>query len=291
MSSIDLAWLAYSGGYLLVGLIFLFIAKTLYNIATPFCVDSHLTEKDNPALGIHFIGFILGILAVVCSVFYGHSFEPTVEVFLEEIKEVLLYGGLGVALVLVAGLLNDKLVLSRFNNRTEIIDKQNTAVATLTASTYLGSGLVIAAAIYASIDILSLIIFFIAGQVILCLFMAIYKGLTKYDDQHELGEKQNFAVSLAIAGNLIAYSVILMKGIGINPELSMEWSLQDRLLNLAYYAIGGILLLGLARLVADFLFMPKAKMQKELVEDRNVNAGLLEGGLALSVGMILSVCL
>lgn len=280
MSSIDFAWLAYSGGYLLVGLIFLFIAKILYNVATPFCVDSHLTEKDNPALGIHFIGFILGILAIVCSVFCGDTFEPTLEVFIEEIKDVLIYGGLGVILLLIAGTLNDKLVLNRFNNCAEIIDKQNTAVATLTASTYIGSGLVIAAAIYASIDILSLIIFFIAGQIILCLFMSIYKGLTKYDDQHELGEKQNLAVALAIAGNLVAYSVILMKGIGIHPELSLEWSLQERLLNLAYYSVGGIVLLGLARLIADFIFMPKAIMNKELVEDKNVNAGLLEGGLA-----------
>ena len=291
MNSTDLAWLLYSSGYLVVALVFLLIAKILYNLVTPFCVNEQLTEKDNPALGIHFFGYLFGILAVICSVFYGDTETPSLSTFLEEIQEVALYGGLGIVLLLIAGLINDKVFLNTFNNRTEIIDKENKAVAFVTASTYISSGLIIAAAIFASIDLFSLLMFYVIGQIILLIFMSLYKGLTKFDDQKELGEAQNVAVALAISGNMIAYSLILMKGIAVNPAISVDWTLGDRLLNLAYYAIGGLVLISIVRLVADYIFMPKAKIHKELVEDKNINAGLMEGTLVLSMGLILSLCL
>ena len=56
MDRTDLAWFAYSGGYLAVSLIFLFIAKLLFDLVTPYCLKKELTEKDNPAFGVHLAG-------------------------------------------------------------------------------------------------------------------------------------------------------------------------------------------------------------------------------------------
>ena len=291
MNKIDLAWFAYSSGYLVVAFLFLFLAKVLYNLLTSFNVNKQLTEKDNPAMGLHVCGFLLGMVLVLSSVFSGDSGEPTLAHFIEEIKEVALYGALGLVLLLLAGLINDKLILHSFDNRKEIIEKENKAVAALTGTTYISSGVIIAAAIYASVDIISVLIFYGVGQLILLIFMFIYQKMTAYDDLQELGEKQNLPVALSISGNLLAYSLILFKGIAVNPAFVEEWSLQERLINVAYYAVGGVILLYLARLVVDFMFLPKVKLHKELVEDQNLNAGLMEGTLALSMGVVLCICL
>ena len=65
----DLAWFLYSTGYLVVGVVVLFIAKKLFDLATPFKVDRQLTEKDNPAVGILMAGFLIGMTAVLCGLY------------------------------------------------------------------------------------------------------------------------------------------------------------------------------------------------------------------------------
>ena len=291
MDRTDLAWFAYSGGYLAVSLIFLFIAKLLFDLVTPYCLKKELTEKDNPAFGVHLAGYLAGLLAIICSVFAGEAVAPSLEQFASEMIDVAIYGGLGIALLCISGILNDKFVMGRFKCREEIIDRQNTAVASVSGAAYLGSGLLIAASIYASRDLVSVLIFFVLGQLVLIVFCSLYKAVTKYDDLEELGEKKNLSAGVAFAGNLIAYSVILFKGIGVDPISSVEFTLQDRLLNFGYYAIGGVFLLAVGRIIADKLFLPSVSLHKEIVEDRNLNAGIVEGTLVLSIGLVLFFCL
>ena len=70
-----------------------------------FSVNVQLTEKDNPAVGILMVGFLLGVTAIVCGVFYGDSAaSPSVEVFLDEIVPVLIYGGIGIVLLFLSGI-------------------------------------------------------------------------------------------------------------------------------------------------------------------------------------------
>ncbi len=287
----DLAWLAYSSAYLVIGLVFLFVGKKLFDFVTPYSVEVQLTKKDNPALGIVLVGFLLGILAVICSVFIGETVEPTFETFTAEVIDVAIYGILGIVLLLISGILNDKFILNRFSNRTEIIDRKNKAVALIIAAGYVGSGLVIAGAIYSSRSIVSALVMFAAGQVALILFAIIYQTTTRFNEQEQLEQKQNMAVGLAFAGNMLAFAFVLMKGVGVNPIRVADWTWGDRFLRFVYYGIAGCILLVIARAVADRIFMPSAKISDEVVNDQNVNAGLLEGCIVIAVGAMLIFCL
>jgi uncharacterized membrane protein YjfL (UPF0719 family) len=62
-------------------------------------------------------------------------------------------------------------------------------------------------------------------------------------------------------------------------------------LNVGYYAVAGLVLLIITRIINDRLFLPKAKISKEIVEDRNINAGLMEAGIALAMGSAMVFCL
>lgn len=288
----NVIWVAYSTGYLIFAILFLLIGKKFFDLLTPYSVNVQLTEKDNHAVGILVVGFLLGLTAIICGVFIGEGPEvPSWQAFVDEIVPVAIYGLIGMVLLFVAGIVNDKVILHKFSNRKEIIEFSNSAVALVMASTYLGSGLIIAGGIKGCINIISLVVSVALGLLALMIFAVIYQLVTSYDDQKELGKNKNVAAGIAYAGNVIAYSLILMKGLSMEPESLGSWIWSDRLLHFGYYAIAGIVLLIVTRKINDLLFLPGAKISKEIVEDRNLNAGFMEFGLALAMGSAMVFCL
>lgn len=281
------SWLLYSVGYLFVGVFYLWIAKKVFDFLTPYSVNVHLTEKDNPAIGILLSGYLLGVLAVLCSLYYGETSQPTIETFQNEMIEIAIFGSIGFAVLFIAGIINDKLILNQFCNRKEIVEKHNKAVAMIMAASYIGSGLVVAGSLRGSPDIQTALGVFAIGQVAVVIFALIYQLVTKYDDQKEIGENQNVPAAMAFSGNIIAFSMILMQGASISPEEALMWTWTDRLYQLGYYAGAGVVLLVIARFVADHIFLPKVNISDEIVKDRNLNAGLIEFALVFAVGAIL----
>lgn len=288
----EILWVLYSAGYLALAVIFLLLAKKIFDAVTSYSLNTQLTAKDNPAVGLLLGGFMLGVSAVLCGVLAGDApDEPTWANFSEDLVPVLIYGLIGIVMLFVAGIFNDKIVLRQFSNHKEIVDNQNSAVAVIMAATYIGSGLIIAGGISSSVNIVSALIAFVVGQAAFIFFGIIYQVVTKYDDQEEIGENKNLAAGIAFAGNLIAFSMILMKGLQIDVELAVTWTLGDRCLNALYYAIAGAVLLIIARIITDRAFLPGGKISEEIVRDRNLNAGYIEAALALSVGAVLVACL
>ncbi|MBT7562192.1 MAG: DUF350 domain-containing protein [Proteobacteria bacterium] len=288
----ELLWVLYSTGYLVVAVIFLLLAKKMFDLLTPYSLNVQLTKKDNPAVGLLLGGFIVGVAIVLCGVFSGSAPEvPTWAGFLAEMGPVILYGVVGMVMLFIAGVINDKVVLRHFSNHKEIVDNQNSAVAVIMAATYIGSGLIVAGGIRSSLDMVSALLSFAIGQFAFVAFGLLYQLLTKYDDEEELSKNKNLAAGIAFAGNLLAYGMILMRGLRIDDAVVETWSLEDRTLNALYYALAGCVLLIAARVVTDRAFLPGGKVSEEIVRDRNLNAGYMEAALALSVGAVLVFCL
>lgn len=287
----------YGGGFVLVSLVFLYVGKLLFDVVTPFKLDTQLTEKDNPAMGIVLTGYLLAIIIIICGVMMsdGESIDSaqtaglTFENFTVELIEVAAYTLGGIVLLLLSGVINDKLILNEFSNTHEVSDRKNCGVAVIIAAGFLGSGLIIAGAIQGSLDWISALVGFAIGQMLLVFFGLIYQRATSYDDQKELHERQNLAVGIAFAGNLLAYSLLLMKGLTMSGGEVI--TLNDQLWHFGYYAVAGAVILPVLRVVNDKLFLPGVNLVDEIVEDRNINAGLLEAGLAVAMAGILIVCM
>ena len=292
-------WVLYSAGYLTAAVVMLWVAKKVFDLCTPYSVNVQLTGKNNAAVGVLITGFLLGVMAVICGVIAGPApDEPTLVGFFQEIQLVVIYGAIGVVLLFLAGIINDKVILCKFSNRKEIIDSRNAAVATVMAGTYIASGLIVAGALQGSPedlpglgDLVTLLVAFAIGQLALVVFSWIYQRLTAYDNQKELGEGKNLAAGVAFGGNLLAFGLILMKSMCFDAAAEEEWTWVSKLLHVGYYAGAGCVLLVLARLVTDLVFLPKVRITKEIVQDKNLNAGLMEAGLAAAMGTALVFCL
>ena len=285
---IELSYFLYGFTYVLSGLAMLYVAKTAFDFATPYKLNVQLTERDNPAIGVVLSGFLLGIISVLVGSFFGEG-EGVIgfDGYLTDMGPTAFYGLIGIILLLVAGVINDKCILRNFSNNTEILEKQNVSVGVVIGAGYIGSGLIIAGGLQGSEDILSVPLAFIFGQLALVIFAVVYQKATAYDDQNELSTQQNLACGIAFGGNILAYSILLMKGLSMGDGELIE--LKDRLFHFSYYAVSGAVALPVLRLINDKLFLPNASLTDEIVKDKNTNASLIEATLAIAISILLII--
>ena len=92
----------------------------------------------------------------------------------------------------------------------------------------------------------------------------------------------NLAARLAFGMTLVAIALLMVKA--TSGEF-VDWGR-----NLSFFAfdtVAGVILLRLLRWVTDLLLLPNASIPEEIVSDRNVNAGLIEGVLAIGIAAII----
>lgn len=281
-------WLLFSGLYFLLALVLVLLAGWLFGLATPLKVRQHLGERDNAAVGLALMGYLAGVIAVIAGTFAGGGEETaTWTTLAREMPTVVLYALLGMGALLLAGIINDLLILPQFSINQAVVEQGNVGVAAVLAGSYLGSGLVIAGGIHGSVDLTSLGVGFVLGQAGLVLFSWVYCRISAHDEAAELGERGNVAVGVAWGGHLVAYGVLLKTGLAVSVH-ALTW--EGRLIHLAYYAGVGLVLLPLARLLGNRLLIPGHRLFEEIVRDRNLGAAFLEGGMAVCMAVILVTC-
>jgi uncharacterized membrane protein YjfL (UPF0719 family) len=117
---------------------------------------------------------------------------------------------------------------------------------------------------------------FIAGKFVYQLFHP------KIKVSHELVEKDNFAFSVAYVGYFIG--LLLAIGSAIIGESDGLW---NDLMDIGVYGALSILLLNLSILVNDKLILRHFNVKKEIIEDRNVETGVVEGAISVATGLII----
>ncbi len=130
----------------------------------------------------------------------------------------------------------------------------------------------------------------LAGFVYLAVVLVLLAvGKWVYDVLHrrfvlrvELLEKDNLALAVTVAGYYLGL-VIVLGGVLSGPA---SISLLDDVIGLAIYGGLAIVLLNLSAWVNDRLVFSRFDNEREIVEDRNVGVGILEGANYVAVGMI-----
>ena len=283
---IHLTWSLYGLGYLSIALFILYLAKKMFDFLTPFTIDTQLSEKDNPAVGLVLVGFLAGVVGIICSVLHVEPSGPlSLQAFLADLAPMFSYAAGGMVLLFLAGIINDKLVLRQFSNFHEIAGKHNTAVGSVMGAAYLGSGLIVAGSIGSSYDPMPIFIGFLLGQLAFVLFALIYERITSYNFQESIGEQKNLAAGIGFGGTLVGYGIILMHGSAESMGQSLPWL--ERIGIFGYYAVVGAVLLLLVQIITDRIFLPHVNLSHAIAQDRNLNAGILEAGLSVSMGAVL----
>ena len=95
-------------------------------------------------------------------------------------------------------------------------------------------------------------------------------------------EKDNVAVGVALAGNLIAIGIVVFKAVSGD---FVGWS--DGIAGFVTFAVFGFILLFAVRIAVDMVLFPKVKVADELVNDRNLGVAFIESAAVISVSLIL----
>jgi uncharacterized membrane protein YjfL (UPF0719 family) len=279
----ELSWLAVGFAYVVAGILVVILSKYVKDRFTSFNLDDELTKKDNPAVGVATAGYFIAVLIV----FLGASVGPSPggsPIWTEIGKELavdLAYAIAGILALNLNRILIDRCILYKFSIRKEIIEDRNTGTGAVEAGCMIASALVIAGAIHGQGDIVTALVFCVAGLAILIVFGLFFQWITPYDIHHEI-EADNVPAGVELGMMMVAIGVILLKATYAD---FYSWSENFTILGL--YAIGGFITLIVVRKLVNVALLPGTTLEHEIVRDRNMNAALIQG--AMTIGTAVSV--
>lgn len=274
--------------YVGMGILLLAFARLVQDFVTPYKIQEQLRTHDNVALALSIAGYYLGIIIV----FVGAVYQPftssvdsnlgfTTE-YWEDVIEVLVTTVIGIIILNVARIIVDKLVLYKFSTEKEIVEDHNAGTGAVEAAVYVAVGIVIAGSVAGvgggpetSFAFLGL------GLLTLILYTLFYEFTTSYDVHDEI-ERDNVAVGVALAGNLIAISIVVFKAVFGDFT---TW--EEGIAGFLTFAVIGTALLFVVRMLVDLILFPKVSMAQELAVDRNLGLALIETSVLVSASLIL----
>lgn len=261
------------------------IGKWVYDLFTPYKLNEQLVEVDNRAVAVAFAGYLLGLGIILEGVVSQESTNVATgsarRDLLLDVGDTLLWGVIGIVLLQLARLINDKLLLNTFSNTKELVEDKNVGTGAVEFGSFVGSALIIRVLLMGEghgilTSIVETVVYFLAAQAIFVLFGKVYQMVTRYDVHKEI-ERDNAAAGVSLGLSLIAVSVLV----------SSYLSHYDSLPGLAlWFLIGTVLLLGCRYLVDKFL-LPGRLLDDEVGTDRNWGAALIEGGSAIALAALI----
>ena len=263
--------------FVLLFVVVFVIGRWADHLVTSYAIDEQITDADNPALAISLSGYYLGIAII----FIGTSLGPSYGLG----RDLLLMGSYslgGIALLLLSRIINDRLILRDFSTEKEIIEDRNMGTGIVLFASYVASALIVAGALHGQGGgPHTALAFYALGQVALIAFSWVYDVVTPYSLHDEI-EQDNFAAGIGFGGALVAIGIIVMRAVSGN---FVSWGADLQYLGLNVLIVF-VYLLGV-RLFFDRLVLSGADLQEEIVNDRNVGAGLLEFTVSIGFAAVL----
>jgi len=270
---IHLNSLVHSIGYLVIAFALFFIGKMLYKIFnSKINITSELVEKDNFAFIISYVGYFAALIVILTGAISGESYG-----FWEDAKLIGIYGIIGIILLHISILITNKLVLTSFCIKDEILRDQNEGTGVIEAAVYIGNAFILYGALIGeSTSLLAGITTFIAywaiGNLMLIISTKIFSKWMSYDIHQEI-EKDNVAAGIAFAGAIVSVSLIIMNAL---IDSFTDW--QTSIIDIVLFTVLGNILLPIMRFITDKILLPGRKLTDEIVnQDKpNIGAGLIE---------------
>ena len=270
---INIIDLSHSLGYTVSSLIIFIIGKITYKLIHPkINIQQELVDKDNFAFILSYVGYFTALIIVIGGTIVGESYD-----FATDILLIFVYGILGIALLLIAAWISNKLILTKFDLKKEIIADKNEGSGIIEAAIYIANGLILYGALIGESETLvsgitTFLIYWIIGNFVLIIASKIFTSWMSYDIHTEI-ENDNVAAGISFSGAVLAIGIITMNAI-LDPFVNWTTTLVD----ISLQTVLGCILLPIIRLFADKILLPGRKLTDEIVnqEKPNIGAGLIE---------------
>ena len=268
--------------YILEAFVLLCIAKFAYSrLYRRVELNAELFSRDNQALAVSTVGFYFGIVIA-----FGGALSGQTQGLATDVVTIGIYGLSSIAFMLLASVMCEKILLSRFNNTKEVVQDRNLGVGFVEAGVYIANGLIIlgategdvagtspAASTFGALGsgMLVLLAFWLLAQAVLVIVGRLYELVTPYRFLEAL-EQDNAPVGLAFGGALIGIGNII--GVAAGGDFT-GWT--DSLMLFAVDVTFGLIMLFIAHKFTDSLLAPGVKLADEQTQEHpNIGAGLLE---------------
>ncbi|MFY0686800.1 MAG: DUF350 domain-containing protein [Cyclobacteriaceae bacterium] len=254
--------------YLAASFVLFLIGKFAYQIFNPKVkVAYELVENDNLAFSFAHVGYFIGLLLSIGSAVLGESYG-----LVEDLIGIGIYGFMSIILLNLGLMINNKLILSKFDIKKEIIDEKNVGTGIAEGANAIATGLIVLGAIHGEGygvggPIVTGVLYWLLGQLILYVTTLVYNLITPYDI-HEHIEKGNIAVGVGYAGAIIAIANLIRFALMHDFE---SWIVT--LEGVVFDVLIGLVFLPIARLLTDKILLPGQKLTDEIVNQENPNVG------------------
>jgi uncharacterized membrane protein YjfL (UPF0719 family) len=270
--------------YIAASFLLFFIGKIVFQLFNPKVkVAYELVENDNLAFSFAHVGYFIGLLLSIGSVMIGES-----DGLINDLIGIGIYGMLSIVLLNLSLIINDKLILSKFDLKKEILEDKNVGSGVVEGANAIATGLIVMGSItgegYGEAGpFVNVLIYWVLGQVILFITTLVYNLITPYDI-HDHIEKANVAVGVGYAGAIIAIGNLIRNAIAHDFE-SWMITLQD----VGFNVIVGFIFLPIARYLTDKILLPGQKLTDEIVnqEHPNIGAAVIEAFAYLGGSMLI----
>jgi len=279
----DLDNLVSAAIFIIAFFIFFLIGKVINDLLhREYKLNFELVEKDNAALALAVVGYYFGLVLAIGGTIAGPSAG-----LVEDLYDLAIYGILSIILLNISWFLCDKLILFKFRVSEELIRDHNQGTGVVSAGISVASGFIIYGAVSGEGgSIWTVLVFWALGQVLLILAGLVYERITPYNI-HEQIEKDNVAAGVSFAGAMVSIGII----IGLAGEGDFTaWSV-DLPVYLGF-AVLGLILLPIIRLLTDKVLLPTVKLADEIAaqEKPNVGAAYIEAFSYIAAAFIISWC-
>lgn len=265
-------------GLLLIGII---LSKFFFDLTTKFKFDRELTENDNPAFGVALAGYLFGSGIGLSGAVFGAGYSLVGDAIHIAAMSIIV-----MLLMRISVLINDGAILHKFSISKELIEDKNIGTGFVLAGSSIATGCMLNGVLsgqsesFAS-SLIDIVIFWSIGQVILITGGVVFQLITKYDIHKVIGTDDNLAAGLGFGGFLTALGIIVN-----NALYGASSNLVDEVIITTVFALFGIFILIVTRIIVDRVFLPKSPLSKEISEDRNPAAGAMAAASFIIVAII-----
>lgn len=272
------------GFVVLAVLVLMIIARGVYRIVLGQAMSEALIDHDNKAAAVALGGFMLGVIQVVIPILSAPSHS-----FWRDVQGVAAYGIGGIIAMTVAGLIFEQ--YSRWTGvplREQII-RGNLAAGIVDGAIHFASSQLVAGALTGDGgSLLPTVVFWVAGILAVIVFIHLFRQVTAYHDA-EMIRDGNVAAALGCAGLVIAIG--MMVGYAVSGSFT---DYLDGFRNFGMMLLVIFVLYPVRQIVVQMLLLGggfsfyNGRLDREIAQDQNVGAGLLEAIGYLATALIVT---
>lgn len=269
---------------LVILIVAIWIGKLINDLLTRYKINEEVVGKNNSAVGTALAGYYVGLAIAIAGVVLG----PGSNNFWKDVLNTSIYSIIAIILMNISTIIVDKLVLYKFDDQKELVEDKNVGTGAVMAGSYIATGFIISSSVSGEVSggwwngLLSCIVYFVLGQIVLVIAGLWYQAMVRYDVHKAIGEDNNAAVGISFGGFMFTIGYIISAA--MSGE-SLSWAID--LASFALYVVIAIIFLSVGYWVTDWIFLPKATMSDEVGKQGNIAAASISVAINIGIAVLI----